>query len=202
MIVTDDLADNVAPLSSRLRAIARARNAGIRGRARRRADRRRAARARATSPGSSTRRGRPGRPKGVMLTHRNLATMTACYFIDVDDVDAGRRDRLRRADVARRRALQPAVRRARGAPRRSRVGRLRSGRAGRALARRRPALPVRGADDGAAPRRARRRQRRAVRRLQDHRLRRRPDVRRRTSGARWRRWARASSRSTARASRR
>ena len=32
--------------------------------------------------------GTTGRPKGVMLTHRNLATMTACYFIDVDDVDA------------------------------------------------------------------------------------------------------------------
>ncbi|HEY3635601.1 MAG TPA: AMP-binding protein, partial [Caldimonas sp.] len=31
--------------------------------------------------------GTTGRPKGVMLTHRNLATALACYFIDVDDVD-------------------------------------------------------------------------------------------------------------------
>ncbi len=30
--------------------------------------------------------GTTGRPKGVMLSHRNLATMTACYFMDVDDV--------------------------------------------------------------------------------------------------------------------
>jgi len=31
--------------------------------------------------------GTTGPPKGVMLTHRNLATALACYFIDVDDVD-------------------------------------------------------------------------------------------------------------------
>ena len=30
--------------------------------------------------------GTTGRPKGVMLSHRNMATMTACYFMDVDDV--------------------------------------------------------------------------------------------------------------------
>ena len=30
--------------------------------------------------------GTTGRPKGVMQTHRNLYAMTACYFIDVDDV--------------------------------------------------------------------------------------------------------------------
>ncbi len=30
--------------------------------------------------------GTTGRPKGVMLSHRNLAAMTACYFIDVDDI--------------------------------------------------------------------------------------------------------------------
>ena len=33
--------------------------------------------------------GTTGRPKGVMLSHRNLATALACYFSDVDDVDAG-----------------------------------------------------------------------------------------------------------------
>jgi len=30
--------------------------------------------------------GTTGRPKGVMLTHRNLLTMTLCYFADVDPV--------------------------------------------------------------------------------------------------------------------
>jgi long-chain acyl-CoA synthetase len=33
--------------------------------------------------------GTTGRPKGVMQTHRNLYAMTACYFMDVDDVAAG-----------------------------------------------------------------------------------------------------------------
>ena len=32
--------------------------------------------------------GTTGKPKGVMQTHRNLLTMTACYFTDVDDVKA------------------------------------------------------------------------------------------------------------------
>ena len=31
--------------------------------------------------------GTTGQPKGVMQTHRNLYAMTACYFMDVDDVD-------------------------------------------------------------------------------------------------------------------
>ncbi len=31
--------------------------------------------------------GTTGRPKGVMLTHRNLFAMTSCYFSDVDPVD-------------------------------------------------------------------------------------------------------------------
>jgi long-chain acyl-CoA synthetase len=33
--------------------------------------------------------GTTGRPKGVMLTHRNLLTMGLGYFVDVDGVDAG-----------------------------------------------------------------------------------------------------------------
>jgi long-chain acyl-CoA synthetase len=33
--------------------------------------------------------GTTGRPKGVMLTHRNLMTMGLTYFVDVDPVDAG-----------------------------------------------------------------------------------------------------------------
>ncbi|WP_267209744.1 AMP-binding protein, partial [Brucella melitensis] len=28
--------------------------------------------------------GTTGRPKGVMITHRNLMAMTLCYFADVD----------------------------------------------------------------------------------------------------------------------
>ncbi len=32
--------------------------------------------------------GTTGRPKGVMQTHRNLYAMTACYFMDVDEVHA------------------------------------------------------------------------------------------------------------------
>ena len=31
--------------------------------------------------------GTTGRPKGVMLSHRNLQAALACYFVDVDDVD-------------------------------------------------------------------------------------------------------------------
>ncbi|MGZ5204965.1 MAG: AMP-binding protein [Caldimonas sp.] len=33
--------------------------------------------------------GTTGRPKGVMITQRNLLTMTLCYFADVDAADAG-----------------------------------------------------------------------------------------------------------------
>ncbi len=33
--------------------------------------------------------GTTGRPKGAMLSHRNLAAMTACYFMDVDSIARG-----------------------------------------------------------------------------------------------------------------
>ncbi len=33
--------------------------------------------------------GTTGRPKGVMITHRNLLAMTLCYFADVDEIGAG-----------------------------------------------------------------------------------------------------------------
>jgi len=33
--------------------------------------------------------GTTGRPKGVMITHRNLLAMTLCYFVDVDEIAPG-----------------------------------------------------------------------------------------------------------------
>ena len=33
--------------------------------------------------------GTTGRPKGVMITHRNLLAMTLCYFADVDEIAHG-----------------------------------------------------------------------------------------------------------------
>jgi long-chain acyl-CoA synthetase len=33
--------------------------------------------------------GTTGRPKGAMISHRNLAAMCACYFMDVDGIDPG-----------------------------------------------------------------------------------------------------------------
>ncbi len=33
--------------------------------------------------------GTTGRPKGVMITHRNLLAMTLCYFADVDEIRSG-----------------------------------------------------------------------------------------------------------------
>jgi len=86
MVVTDDLADSVAALSSRLRATlvpgtpAYVAALGAEPIAA-------APRAPADLAWLFYTSGTTGRPKGVMLTHRNLATMTACYFIDVDDVD-------------------------------------------------------------------------------------------------------------------
>jgi long-chain acyl-CoA synthetase len=86
MFVTDDLAESVAPVSGRLRATLVAATPAYDA-------------ALAAEPIVAAARaptdlawlfytsGTTGRPKGVMLTHRNLATTIACYFIDVDDVD-------------------------------------------------------------------------------------------------------------------
>ncbi len=87
LLTSDDLVDGVAPLRGRLRATLVAETPEYEA-------------AVATAPIVPApcepddlawlfyTSGTTGRPKGVMLSHRNLATMTACYFIDVDDVDA------------------------------------------------------------------------------------------------------------------
>ena len=144
--------------------------------------------------------GTTGRPKGVMLTHRNLLAMTLCYFADVDAIGAGDCDRPRGADVARLGPLRAAAR----------LPRPRSKSSRRAAA----SMPaeifalahacarhgdVRRADDGQAPRRSRARRATRARRAQDDRLRRRPDVPRRHPGRARGAWVSASCRSTARA---
>jgi long-chain acyl-CoA synthetase len=87
LFVGDDLADGVAPLARGARAILVPDTAGY--------DAATAATPIDAAPRAPTdlawlfyTSGTTGRPKGVMLTHRNLATALACYFIDVDDVDA------------------------------------------------------------------------------------------------------------------
>jgi len=87
LIASDDLAEAVAPLAPRLRATVVPASA-----------RYEAALAAATPIETAPRAptdlawlfytsGTTGRPKGVMLSHRNLQTALACYFVDVDDVD-------------------------------------------------------------------------------------------------------------------
>ena len=72
--------------------------------------------------------GTTGRPKGAMLSHRNLAAMTFSYFVDVDGVDARRPPAARGAAVARLGPVQlHAPRQGRGAGH-SRERRLRCGR--------------------------------------------------------------------------
>ena len=87
LFASDDLADGVAPLARGLRATLVADTGGY--------DAALAAAPIDAAPCAPTdlawlfyTSGTTGRPKGVMLTHRNLATALACYFIDVDDVDA------------------------------------------------------------------------------------------------------------------
>ena len=72
--------------------------------------------------------GTTGRPKGAMLTHRNLLTMTRRYFADVDAVDAGRRHRSTPRRCRTARALRAAARRAAARHVVPEIGRLRSGR--------------------------------------------------------------------------
>ena len=88
LFVGDELADDIAPLASQLRAILVPGTPAY--------DRAFDATPIAAAPCAPSdlawlfyTSGTTGRPKGVMLTHRNLATALACYFIDVDDVDAG-----------------------------------------------------------------------------------------------------------------
>ena len=78
--------------------------------------------------------GTTGRPKGVMLTHRNLAGDDARLLHRCRPVAPGDAIAARRADVARLGTLHPATRRARRAAQVvPAVGRLRSGRDARAL---------------------------------------------------------------------
>ena len=86
LFVSDDLAASVAPLTSGMRAALVPDTPGYDA----------ALAAAPIEPASCATTdlawlfytwGTTGRPKGVMLTHRNLATALACYFIDVDDVD-------------------------------------------------------------------------------------------------------------------
>ena len=87
LIASEDLADAVAPLATRLSATL------VPGSAR--YDAAVAAPPIDAAPCAPTdlawlfdTSGTTGRPKGVMLSHRNLQAALACYFIDVDDVDA------------------------------------------------------------------------------------------------------------------
>ncbi|HEY2188167.1 MAG TPA: AMP-binding protein [Caldimonas sp.] len=87
LFITEDLAASVAPLACRLRATLVVGSADYEA-ALAAAPILAAARAPSDLAWLFYTSGTTGRPKGVMLTHRNLATALACYFIDVDDVDA------------------------------------------------------------------------------------------------------------------
>ena len=124
--------------------------------------------------------GTTGRPKGVMLTHRNLITMGLTLFRRRRSGRCRRCDRLRRADVARLRAVRDPAPMAGARHVVPLSGGCRSGRTVRARQRHRTAVDLCRADDRAPSRRACRRQRsvagRFRGRLQDHRVRRRADV--------------------------
>ena len=95
--------------------------------------------------------GTTGRPKGVMITHRNLMTMTLCYFSDVDTVRPERRCAVCRADVARRRPVHPAARAGGCAPCGAAVAGLRRRRGAGTRPPLRQCLDVCRADHGAPP---------------------------------------------------
>jgi len=89
LFVSDDLADGLLPLAGEaeaLRCVIRGGSAAYRATlvAAPIAERHRAPDDTAWLFYTS---GTTGRPKGVMQTHRNLLTMSACYFTDVDPVD-------------------------------------------------------------------------------------------------------------------
>ena len=94
--------------------------------------------------------GTTGRPKGVEITHANLAAMTRCFLSDVEAVAPGDAILHRGAAVARLGPVRGAACRARRGQRRPRVGRLRRrprSSTSRALG---PLAALRRADDGQA----------------------------------------------------
>ncbi len=126
--------------------------------------------------------GTTGRPKGVMLTHRNLLAMTLCYFADVDAIGHGD-SIVHAAPMSHGSGIYSAAARRRGgAAGHPGERRVRAG--GDLLAR--PGVAghgdVRRADDGETPRRPRAPRAAGARGAEDDRLRRRPDVPRRHRG--------------------
>ncbi len=143
--------------------------------------------------------GTTGRPKGAMLTHRNLLAMTTSYFVDVDPI-APDDCILHPAPLSHGSGhLHPAARRGGGEAGDSGERRLRAGRGVRADRGASGGGVLRRADDGPPAGRQPRCGARRHPQPEDHRLRRRADVRRGLQAGDGGARATSSCRSTARA---